>query len=414
MRILHISIQDGEGGAFKSAYRLHESLRAAGHDSRMLVLCKTTNDPQITAMFRPKLGGKIAWRLLSIANQHQIKKYHKMPLYGWTGSNISIGALRVIKRIQPDIVHLHLFDGVLAYREIARLPYPLFWTLHDMSAITGGCAFTTDCTRFTGQCGQCPDLGSTDADDFSAFGWQQKHTAWQHPHLTAITPSKWLQQKVQASSMAAQRTVIQVPYGIPLSVFTPAQRPAARARWEFTPEKFYLLAGAISINDPRKGFPFVIKAAQWLAQRHGARFELVTFGRGRPEVPGVTVRHLGYIHSDDELAQLYAAADAFVLPSLIDNFPNMLLESLACGTPAVTFNTGGCPEIIKDGQTGFVVSEHEGVALGRTIERLMIMPEHSLRDLRAQCSAVARERYSFERAAQVHHDLYRAALTRGI
>lgn len=411
MRIVQLSQQDDEGGAFKAAYRLHCALNDAGHESHMVVLSKLTNDPRVHPLFRPNILGKVAWRLLTIVNNKPTKKYPKFPRCGWSASNLAINPLRLIKKLRPDMVHLHLFDGILSHKAVASLPYPVCWTLHDMSAITGGCHCTPDCLRYLERCGHCPELGSDHEDDASRKGWHLRHTAWQHPNLTAITPSRWLERETKNSPMAAGKTVVHIPNGIPLDVFTPELRNPTRQQLNFNDDKFYLLAGSAALDNELKGFNLVAETVKQLAASHPGKFELVTFGRGVPDLPGVTLHHKGYIANDAEVAKLYAACDAYILPTLVDNFPNMLLESIACGTPAITFNVGGCPDIIRDDTTGYVVKQRNATSLAQAIIQLAQQTPTAYAELRQNCRTTAESEYSMERMAQAYIELYKRHLS---
>ncbi len=410
MRIVHISQQDDDSGAFKAAYRLHCALNQTGHDSHMVVLSKLTNDSKVHPLVRPNLLAKVVWRILDKMNNRHINSYPAAPLCGWTGSRFSIGGLRAIERLKPDIIQLHIFDCVLTYQEISQLPGSVFWTFHDMSPITGGCHCTPDCLRYLNRCGFCPELGSEIEEDASRAGWKSKRVAWQHPNLTAIAPSRWLEKEARASPMCAGHQVTRIPNGVPLNIFNPERRQAARCKLGFHDDRLYLLAGSAALGNELKGFNFVVEAAQQLAITHPGRIELVTFGRGAPTIANLPPRHYGYLKDDVEMAELYAACDLYILPTQVDNLPNVLLESIACGTPCVTFDVGGCPDVVRDGVTGFVVKERSSNALIKAIEALAGLSTQEYGTLRLSCRAVAEAEYGLEHMAQAYLSLYQQHL----
>lgn len=413
MRVVQISQQDDDSGGFKAAFRLHRALIQAGHDSRLLVLSKLTDDPGVSAVIRPNLLAKVLWRLLGTINNCGLKRYPLQPRCGWTASDYAIGTVRKIRRLNPDVIQLHLFDCLLTYREVGHLPAPVFWTFHDMGAITGGCHCTPDCLRYRVGCGRCPELGLTQADDLSKRGWQRKHEAWRHPDLTGIAPSRWLAREAAASPMCAGHPIVRIPNGVPLDVFHPNLRQQARDHLGFKDEVFYLLAGSSALDNTLKGFSFVVEAAQQLAAKYPDRFELITFGRGRPSITGVPVRHQGYLKTDAQLAALYAACDAYALPTQVDNLPNMLIESIACGTPCVTFDVGGCPDVVRDGITGFVAPERTSQALAASVDTIIRMTSSQREGLRHQCRAVAEAEYGLETMARAYLDCYANATKKG-
>ena len=405
MRIVQVSQQDDGSGGFKAAYRLHRGLRAAGQDSRMLVLSKTTDDPAVEALIRPRLAAKIVWRLLGLANDFPLRRYPRTPTCGWTGSYLPAGAASRIRRLRPDVVQLHLFDCLLTYNAVNRLPGPVCWTLHDMGGITGGCHCTDLCTRYLERCGACPELGSAKLRDFSAWGWKAKHRAWQRPDLAAVCPSQWLTDEAARSPMCAGHRVVRIPNGLPLDVFRPERRAAARQRLGFHDERCYVLAGSSSLANPLKGYRFLVEMAARLAAQWPAA-ELVLFGRPGPPLQGVPNRQVGYVAREEEMADLYAACDVFVLPSLVDNLPNMLTESIACGTPCATFRVGGCPDVVRDHVTGFVAAEQTAEALLDAVGRVLSLDPPRRQALRASCRDVAMQEYSQELQARRYVSLY--------
>ena len=120
MRIVPISQQDDESGGFKVAFLLHTALTRAGHDSRMVVLAKTARNPSVTPVAWPLLLTKIFWRLLGCVNDAATRAYPRQPRCGWTGSRYPAGTPYTVRRLQPDVVHLHLFDCLLTYRKVAK------------------------------------------------------------------------------------------------------------------------------------------------------------------------------------------------------------------------------------------------------------------------------------------------------
>lgn len=405
MKVVQISQQDDGSGGFKAAYRLHRGLLAGGHDSRMLVLCKTTDDPTVEALIQPRLLAKVVWRLLGLINDLPVRRYPRIPSCGWTGSYIPTGAVSRIRHLRPDVVQLHLFDCLLSYNAVNHLPGPICWTLHDMGGITGGCHCTDLCTRYLQRCGACPELGSTNPQDFSARGWVAKHRAWQRLDMTVVCPSVWLMQEATRSPMCASHNVVNIPNGLPLDVFCPERRQEARRRLGFRDDRFYVLAGSSSLTNPLKGYRFIVEMAARFATRWPTA-EIVLFGRPGPPLHGMPNRQVGFIERERDMADLYAASDVFILPSLVDNLPNMLIESIACGTPCVTFRVGGCPDVVRDGVTGFVAGGKTAEALLDAVGHVLLLDRERCLTLRASCRAVAEKEYGQELQAKRYVSLY--------
>jgi glycosyltransferase involved in cell wall biosynthesis len=206
--------------------------------------------------------------------------------------------------------------------------------------------------------------------------------------------------------MCAGRRVVRIPNCVPLETFHPGRRAAARQRLGFRDDRFYLLAGSAALGNPLKGAQFVAEAAPLLAARH-PQVELVLFGRGGQDVAGMPVCRLGFMAAESAMADAYAACDAFVLPTLVDNLPNTLLEAIACGTPCVTFQVGGCPDIVRDGVTGFVAEEQTATALAFALGRVVRLEGAARLALRSACRAVAEQDYAPAIQAHACVTLYR-------
>jgi glycosyltransferase involved in cell wall biosynthesis len=358
----------------------------------MFTLCKVTRDPSVHAYARPLLLAKILWRLISTLNGLPIRGYPLRPLCGWTASRVPIGAVTRIRRLKPDIVHLHLFDCLLRYRDIPRLPGRVCWTFHDMGCITGGCHCTPTCQQYTQRCGKCPELGSSIENDASRLGWRDKSKAWQRSELTAICPSTWLHRETVRSPMCANHRVKHIPNGVPVETFTPSLRNEARNRLGFKGDRFYLLAGSTSLKNILKGFQFIKDMAPALSHEF-PEVDLVLFGHGEDGITELPVHRMGFISAEQQMAALFAACDGYILPTLVDNLPNTLIESIACGTPCVTFNVGGCPDVVRDGATGWIAREQTAESLIEAVRQLVRAGQHELAAMREKCRAVALAEY---------------------
>jgi glycosyltransferase involved in cell wall biosynthesis len=203
-----------------------------------------------------------------------------------------------------------------------------------------------------------------------------------------------------------------IPNGIDTDIFKP-RRAAARKELGFDPAGVYLLAGADEGKERRKGFPILHEAIRiCLAQppfREAVtrrQVQLVFFGSAKPlmDLP-FPAQWLGRFESEESLAKVYAASDAFLLPSAEDNLPNTLLESLCSGTPVLGFEVGGLPDAIENGQNGLLVPACDAGRLARAIQRFTTSPELR-RELTEGCSAQRRARFGLAEQARRHRVLY--------
>lgn len=418
-QVVHVNAQDLSGGAARAVQRLHLALEGSGTASSCYVLRKESDDSRVIPL--PMQDGLPA-RLVRFWNKERFKRglrrYQGTRPDGYEqfrDDRVEWGS-SVVKHLPPaDIVHLHWIAGFVDYRRFlpaAARRTPLVWTLHEMSAFTGGCPFDFGCGRYTDSCGRCPQLGSSQERDLSRRVWQRKNAAFgrlPESRLCLVTPSQWLYEAVRRSSLLSRFPATVIPNGIDVSVFRPAaDRAAVRTALGIPQQAKVVLFVAEYPGTRRKGFSYLERALSGL--RDHPELFLLSVGKGEPK-SRLPFRHLhlGAISNDRLLASVYSAADLFVLPSLEDNLPNTGVESLACGTPVIGFATGGVPEIVRDGQTGRLAPVGDADALGRSIGELLADTELRQRMGRV-CRETAEREFSSALMAERYVRLYRALL----
>ena len=314
-----------------------------------------------------------------------------------------------------DVVNLHwIADAFIDYPAFfARVPQrtPVVWTLHDMNAFTGGCHYDLGCGRFVDRCGACPQLGSTDAKDLSWRVWENKRAAFAQvkaSQLRFVTPSRWLAQEAERSSLIRQFPLSLIPYGLDTEVFAPRNRGHARDVLGLPADAKVILFLADGLDNRRKGFPFLVEALAGLREVSGVM--LLSVGRNHAgcklKVPWL---HLGSLGNDRMLSLVYSAADVFVISSLQDNLPNTVLESMACGTPVVGFSIGGVPDMVRPGIDGVLVEPENVEGLRAGLLELLQSPSR-LAVLANECRKRILERHTLERQARDYVELYSTLL----
>ena len=216
-----------------------------------------------------------------------------------------------------------------------------------------------DCERYKRQCGNCPQLGANRLQDLSYAAHAQKDGCYEKLTLWPVTPSRWLADRARESRLMGALPVETIANGLPTEIFAPRPSDTIRHRLGIPPAADVVLFGADSTENKRKGFRYLVGALNRLASQSYKRDRicLLVFGhvneaikKGAP----YPVIATGPVDSDAILADIYSAADLFVIPSLEDNLPNTVLESLACGTPVVGFRSGGIAEMVDHGVTGYL------------------------------------------------------------
>ena len=288
--------------------------------------------------------------------------------------------IRNIKKLKPDVVHLHNLHGwyvnlPLLFDFLKQENIKTVWTLHDCWAFTAQCAHFTieNCNKWKTGCYNCPRYRiypNSFVDNTRRMYRHKQKWFTGVQDLTIVTPSHWLAGLV-GESFLKDYPVRVIHNGIDLSVFKPTESDFRKKH--HCENKFILLGVAFGWG-VRKG----LDVFEELASRLDDRFQIVLVGtddavdRNLPE--GIISIHR--TQNQAELAEIYTAADLFVNPTREDNYPTVNMESLACGTPVVTFQTGGSPECV-DPTCGSVVPCDDIDALEQEILRIAEIKPYS-------------------------------------
>ena len=410
MRIVHVASRDQRGGAARAAAGLHAGLRRLGLDSRMFVRERFGVDPAVLA-FAPGEGGNGGTRAHEIAREFDAYADTRP---GWcerfSDDRSELGAEVLAQLPAADVTVLHWVSGFVDYGAVvpalARRA-PLVWMLHDLNPFTGGCHYDAGCGRWVEGCGACPQLGSRAPDDLAARIWRRKRALFRglpDHALHVVAASRWLGDCARAG-LLGRFSVSVVPTAVDTDVFAPRDRMQARAALGIPAGAFVVLFTATALHNPRKGLRHLADA--FAAWPRPPELLLLTVGRDDPaHALPVPRRHLGLVEHDADMAQALSAADVTVVPSAQDNLPMSALESLACGTPVVGFDTGGIPDIVRPGHTGMLVPPGDPRALGEVLRAWSQQPARAAR-MRPLCRAVALSDFSLAAQARRHLELYR-------
>lgn len=360
MKVVHVSTYHTFGGAAIAALRLHHALLASGIKSAVLVQEKERDEKGVDAyangFFAKKMTlARFAAERLYFACQEKEKsvRFHFSPL--WTGADISAHPLIQ----EADIIHLHWINfGFLSLNSLEKLfsfGKPIVWTMHDMSTFTGGCHYSRDCDNYLTHCHHCPYLCRPAAKDLAYRVFERKTQLFKNAPLTLVSPSQWLAELAKKVATTQHLPAVAIPNLIDTAIFQPKESKTAKINLDLSIEKKWILFAGVNTQDPRKGFNYFKEATHLLKDKQAA-WGVVVIGKAVPGSMvelGLEVKSLGSI-PPHEVVRVYQAADVMVVPSLEDNYPNTIIEAMACGTPVVGFDTGGIPEQILHLQTGYV------------------------------------------------------------
>lgn len=400
MKILQVSLADVAGGAEKVAWNLFQAYRQQGHQSRLAVGIKHTDDQDISAI--PHSAETVPWARPLLRLHHSLGlirypipgigrlRYWLATLAGgWPEIERQMGredfhfpASHQLLRLATqgfDIVHAHNLHGnyfdLRLLVELSRT-VPVVLTLHDEWLLTGHCAYSFECARWQSGCGKCPDLTIYPAivNDATAWNWKRKQHIYRSSHLWISTPSHWLAQRVQVSMLNPAEIRV-IPYGVDLQIFHPGNQLAARTKLGLPAYGLILL---FTSNGGRKNifkdFATIEQAVKLLTEHATDRpIVLVALGsQDKDEQFGqIQIRHIPFQSDSAQVAEFYRAADIFLHAAKAENFPNTILEAFACGKPVIATDVGGISEQVAEGVTGWLIPAGDANAMAERILRLM-------------------------------------------
>ena len=318
-----------------------------------------------------------------------------------------------IVEVNPNIIHLHNLHGYyLNYRilftYLMRTDIPVVWTLHDCWPFTGHCAYfdRIGCKKWKTECNHCPGLSSYPRSvllDRSKKNYQDKKAAFSSilDHLTIVPVSNWLEDFVKQSFLRDAH-IHTIHNGIDTNVFSP--KDVSTFQDDLWLKGKRIVLGVAMPWSERKGLPDMIRLAQVLPKEE---YQVILIGLSRKQKRNLPDSVIGIERTTDvnEMATYYSLASVFVNPTYEDNFPTTNLEALACGTPVVTYRTGGSPEAI-DEATGIVVEQGDIEGLAKAIQSI---DKSKYTDA---CRARAERLFDKDKCFAQYIDLYNSLLTK--
>lgn len=418
MKVIHLNTYDGNGGAGRASYRLNNALKSAGLDSELYTYMKFGNKENIHALY-PSFTGK-AFATANILAERYLPRFYEKDLkipFSLSFFGKDIHHHPAVQ--EADIIHLHWvnhgFLNPTNLSKLALLNKPIVWTMHDSNTFTGGCHVRFSCENYRNSCGFCPLLKDSESHDISHKIWERKQKAYQKMNANFITPSNWLGNAAKQSGLLKNYPVHIIPNTLETAIFKPIDKAVARQKLNLNKDQFLLLSGFMpSKKDAHKGTQYLIEALDlWITQNPELKNKatLIVFGnRDSQSTPSfkIPVKFLGTINDDLKLANAYAAADVFLTTSLEDNLPNTVMESLACGTPVVSFTTGGIPDMVAHQQNGYLAVYKNSEDFMNGINWVYQHPDRE--KLRQNARITVMDKFSEEVIAKQHIALYKQLL----
>ncbi len=412
MKVLHLTegLADGDGGTV-SLHRLHCGLKEAGIQSELLcTLPEKWLSGSPDDIMKVELS-RVERRAIPFLKN--ISK--KMGLHGVLDPT-HYAVIRNKAFGDADVVTIHHLSGICSYLSLPQLTLrkPTVFVLRDMMSFTGHCFHSLDCERWKTGCGKCPYPKITPAIsvDNTRLAWKLKDWAFSRSQLTIVAQSAWMV-NVAKQSMLQRFPIHHIPNGIDTEIYRPHDPDVCRSVLNIPKGKKVLMFMSANLSGPLKGGDLFANAVQSLPESLKAEMVILLLGRRGEALAnslGIRSIYLGYVQSDLLKVICFSAADCFVSPTRAESFPNVLLESIACGTPVVSQNVGGVQDIARPNVSGFLADL--GDVQGLRDHIVAILENDALRsDMRQRCRKLALEEFSISMQAQRYIQLYRQLLS---
>jgi len=363
-KVVHLQYSTFSAG--RAALRLHAAMLEENIDSSILSLQHDLIDTGEIEHLRMR-SNIIAWldgrlQLFLTRNSNRHFGQYTFPFLG-----TDVTKMDQIKK--ADIIYLHWVQGgflnLKNIKKLAKLGKPIIFFMHDMWSITGGCHHSFDCVKYKNKCFDCQMFPNKGIIDWPAWNFKKKRNLYSDfEKLYFVSPSRWLFDCAKKSSLIKDKPVYYIPNIVDWNVFKPFDKKIVREILNLGPDETIIAFGAQSIVSPYKGWTKLQKALELLNNdRNFKKVTVLIFGSGHNRhiadaIPFKT-RFMGFLKDEYSTLLIYNAVDVFVTPSLADNLPTTVLESLSCGTAVVGFNVGGIPDMIKHKANGYLAKYHD-------------------------------------------------------
>ncbi len=416
LKVLLINTSDSTGGAAIASKRLLQALNKQGIKAKLFVKEKQSDwNSVVTKKAGIRYFLSFLWERFII---WLLVGFKRSKVFQVDIANAGVDITREKAFQEADIIHLHWINqGLFSLRQIGGIitsGKPIVWTLHDMWPITGICHHARTCTHFHSFCMRCPYLNKgIFSRDLSYLVFNKKRKLYLPYSLTFVGCSQWIANEAKLSALAKNQEVFSIPNPISIEEFCPEEQKECRGRLDLPLNQKLVLFGAVNASDKRKGFELFIKACLELKEQGYTTNDLgiVVVGNHTEALKNLSpfpVFSLGYIQSTEQMRSVYNAVDVYVTSSLEENLPNMIMESMACGTPCVGFNVGGIPEMIDHLENGYVSAYENEQSLAKGMQ--WILENKEINQIKKKARDKVVNSYAEEIVTSVYVELYETLL----
>lgn len=415
MKVVHLSTTVSDASANT---RLHCALLEEGIDSTILTLEHSATMQNVYDIKRElcdKITSRIRNLIEKVVRKKDAAKEWTSFSYGINGVDFSLN-----EHIRnADVIHLHWICSELSIKDIQkllRLGKPIVWTCHDSWAFTGGCHVRHGCSYYESGCGNCRMLQTPSFNDVSSLILKKKYRLWKENNIVFVAPSNWMKESISRSALFGKNRIEVIPNGLDLKIFHPMNDSDIYVKLgcENPSDKINIMFCATDVETPYKGFQYVLELLDELLKTDLSYVEKVVLhvvgakGASCKGLDRFRCQYWGFVREPEKMAAIYNIADVLIYPSLDDNLPGVVMESLACATPVVSFDTGGISDMVEHKRNGYLARQKDA---GELLKGLLWVLENNQNNILGQVAASGvREKYSGTVIARKHIDLYKTLL----
>ncbi len=365
MKILFISYSDGGGGAAKAILNLYKSFND-NIKNKLLVIDKREKNKKIK-LYHSGILGKIYRKIRYLIAQSIFlnQKFYVMSL-----NLINSGLSNYINNSAYDIVNFHWINcETISISEIKKINKPIVWTLHDMWPISGIYHYDLDKKYFNSELGSnMKKVYFNYLDDLTK---KRKQILYKEKKIHLVSPSKWLLEKAKKTKLPFGKMEV-IPNPINISIYKKKNDiMSLKKKYNIPTNKKIILYSSLKLDDKRKGFNIIKKT---IKDKKFNNQVFIFFGISSYLDKSKFSENIIFInetYKENEICEIYSLADVLLFPSIIDNFPNTLLEAMACNLPSVAFNCYGMKEIISHKKTGYLAKPYSEEDFKKGIEYIL-------------------------------------------
>lgn len=425
-QILVLSSVDPHIGPAVVAEDHYKRLKKAGYIVDFMTLFPVEGHPEYLYVYKTKK--KKEWTFTNILrkitdnNRFIIKHRFRDPqacFFYRKETNVQISTKDIVDSVKKkyDVVIIVFWQGMLTFKSIKALYKKLnclfVFLCADYSPMAGGCHFTGDCKNFMTGCGNCPAIGSKKLNDFTRYNVKYRKKVYEMVKPVVCGNGYMHTFFTQSYLLKNYDRLARFYFTLDLNHFSEQDRKESRMQFGIPQTgRFVLLFGAQSLSDERKGVSYLLKSLTILYDKlnneEREKVLLVLAGKSVEEIKDklcFEYKHLGFVKAE-LLPMMYSAADVFLSPSVNDAGPSMVNQSLACGTPVVSFEMGTALDFIKNKGTGYCAKLRDAEDFARGIEKIIRLSASEYQTMRKECRLVSEELSSEERELKMYKEIF--------